>query len=146
MTVDELKRAAMHLDPTERASLARELLASLDALSEPEVERLWLEEAERRRLLVEAGETRLVPMDEVFAQARARRVSRPLASSSILLLSESLMRPSGSPRRDAQACTRAIPVLRDVLDRRRGHRSVRNLTSESPSRVLAEPRLTCCAD
>jgi len=65
----------MHLDPTERASLARELLASLDALSEPEVERLWLEEAERRRLLVEAGETRLVPMDEVFAQARARRVS-----------------------------------------------------------------------
>ena len=75
MTVDELKRAAMHLAPTERANLARELLVSLDALSEPEVERLWLEEAERRRLLVEAGETRLVPMDEVFAQARARRAS-----------------------------------------------------------------------
>jgi len=75
MTVDELKREAMRLDPTERASLARELLVSLDALSEPEVERLWLEEAERRRLLVEAGETKLVPMDEVFAQARARRAS-----------------------------------------------------------------------
>lgn len=75
MTVDELKRAAMDLAPTERASLARELLVSLDALTEPEVERLWLEEAERRRLLVEAGETRLVPMDEVFAQARARRAS-----------------------------------------------------------------------
>jgi len=75
MTVDELKQAVMRLDPTERASLARELLVSLDALSEPEVERLWLEEAERRRLLVDAGETRLVPMDEVFAQARARRVS-----------------------------------------------------------------------
>jgi len=75
MTVDELKQAAMRLDPTERASLARELLVSLDALSEPEVERLWLEEAERRRLLVEAGETRLVPMDEVFAQARARCAS-----------------------------------------------------------------------
>ncbi|MDO8987628.1 MAG: addiction module protein [Coriobacteriia bacterium] len=75
MTVDELKQEAMRLDPTERASLARELLVSLDALSEPEVERLWLEEAERRRLLVEAGETQLVPMDEVFAQARARRAS-----------------------------------------------------------------------
>ena len=75
MTVDELNRAAMDLAPTERASLARELLVSLDALTEPEVERLWLEEAERRRLLVEAGETRLVPMDEVFAQARARRAS-----------------------------------------------------------------------
>ena len=75
MTVDELKQEAMRLDPTERASLARELLVSLDALSEPEVERLWLEEAERRRLLVAAGETQLVPMDEVFAQARANRAS-----------------------------------------------------------------------
>ena len=46
MTVDQLKRAAMHL-----------------------------EEAERRRLLFEACETRLVPMGEVFAQARARRAS-----------------------------------------------------------------------
>ncbi len=75
MTVDELKREAMHLDPTERASLARELLVSLDSLSEPEVELLWLEEAERRRLRVEAGETQLVPMDEVFAQVRARHAS-----------------------------------------------------------------------
>jgi hypothetical protein len=75
MTVDELKREAMRLAPTDRADLARELLVSLDALSEPEVERLWLEEAERRRLLVESGETQLIPMDEVFAQARASRAS-----------------------------------------------------------------------
>ena len=75
MTVDELKQEAMRLDPTERASLARELLVSLDALSESEVERLWLEEAERRRLLVESGEAQLIPMDEVFARARANRAS-----------------------------------------------------------------------
>jgi len=75
MTIDELKREAMRLVPTERASLARELLVSLDDLSESDVERLWLEEAERRRLLVESGETKLIPMDEVFARTRAHRAS-----------------------------------------------------------------------
>ncbi len=73
MTIDELKREAMRLDATERANLARELLVSLDDLSEPEIERLWLEEAERRRLDYEAGKTTLIPADEVFAQLRAKR-------------------------------------------------------------------------
>ena len=73
VTVDELKREAMRLDATERANLARELLVSLDDLSEAEIERLWLEEAERRRLDVEAGKTTLIPGDEVFARLRATR-------------------------------------------------------------------------
>ena len=73
MTIDELKREAMRLDATERANLARELLVSLDDLSEPEIERLWLEEAERRRFDFEAGKTTLIPADEVFAQLRAKR-------------------------------------------------------------------------
>jgi putative addiction module component (TIGR02574 family) len=73
MTIDELKREAMRLDATERANLARELLVSLDDLSEPEIERLWLEEAERRRRDYEAGKTTLIPADEVFAQLRAKR-------------------------------------------------------------------------
>jgi hypothetical protein len=75
MTIDELKREAMRLAPTERANLARELLVSLDDLSESDVERLWVEEAARRRSLVESGETQLIPMDEVFARARADRAS-----------------------------------------------------------------------
>ncbi|MHB1324223.1 MAG: addiction module protein [Coriobacteriia bacterium] len=75
MTIDELKREAMRLAPTERASLARELLVSLDDLSEADVEHLWVEEAARRRQLVESGETQLIPMDEVFARARANRAS-----------------------------------------------------------------------
>jgi len=73
MTIDELKREAMRLDATERASLARELLVSLDDLTEEETERLWLEEAERRRLDFEAGNTTLIPGDEVFAQLRTKR-------------------------------------------------------------------------
>jgi putative addiction module component (TIGR02574 family) len=73
MTIDELKREAMRLYATERARLARELLVSLDDLTEAEVERLWLEEAERRRLDFEAGKTTLIPADEVFAQLRSKR-------------------------------------------------------------------------
>jgi Putative addiction module component len=73
MTIDELKREALGLDPSVRADLARELLESLDDLPEPEVERLWLEEAERRRVQVRAGKVIPIPMDEVFAKARAAR-------------------------------------------------------------------------
>ena len=75
MTIDELKRQAMRLAPAERATLARELLVSLDDLSDSDVERLWLEESERRRNAVLSGECTLVPMDEVFAHARANRAS-----------------------------------------------------------------------
>ena len=73
MTIDELKREALRLDPVIRADLARELLESLDDLPEPEVERLWLEEAERRRAEGQAGKVIPIPMDEVFAKARAAR-------------------------------------------------------------------------
>lgn len=73
MTVDELKREALRLDTSSRASLARDLLSSLDDLSDEEIERLWLEEAERRREEIESGKVATIPMDEVFAKARAAR-------------------------------------------------------------------------
>ena len=73
MTIDELRREALQLDPSIRANLARELLESLDDLPETEVERLWLEEAERRRADVRAGKVSPIRMDEVFAKARATR-------------------------------------------------------------------------
>ena len=72
MTIDELKRVALRLDPSGRADLARELLRSLDDLSENEVERLWVEEALRRDGELDAGLARTIPADEVFAAARAR--------------------------------------------------------------------------
>jgi len=75
VTIDELKREAMRLAPSERADLARELLVSLDDLPQSDVARLWVEEAARRRRLVECGDTELIPMDEVFARARANRAS-----------------------------------------------------------------------
>lgn len=73
MTIDELKREALRLDPSTRAGLARDLLVSLDDLSEAEVERLWLEEAVRRDEEMASGKVRPIPMDEVFAELRSAR-------------------------------------------------------------------------
>ena len=73
MTVDELRREALQLDVSTRASLARDLLGSLDDLSEAEVERLWLEEAVRRDEEMASGKVQPIPMDEVFAELRAAR-------------------------------------------------------------------------
>jgi len=72
MTIDELKAEMLRLNPEERAELASELLVSLDNLSESEVERMWLEEAQRRDAALDDGTARAIPSEEVFSSARAR--------------------------------------------------------------------------
>ena len=73
MTVDELMREALALNAQARASMAHELLNSLETLSEAEVEQLWIEEAQRRSAEIDAGTAVTVPAEEVIARARARR-------------------------------------------------------------------------
>ena len=67
--LDEVITAALQLGIKERAELAGRLLLSLDEPSESEVERLWLEEAERRLKEFRSGKVRGVPADEVFRRA-----------------------------------------------------------------------------
>jgi hypothetical protein len=73
MRVEELKQEALRLSPEARAYLARELLASLDAMSDAEIEKLWLDEAIRRDEELDSGTARAFPADDVLARARARR-------------------------------------------------------------------------
>jgi hypothetical protein len=49
------------------------LLASLDAMSDAEIEKLWIDEAIRRDEELETGAARAYPADEVLVRARARR-------------------------------------------------------------------------
>ncbi len=72
MSIDELTTEALKLSPAARARLARELLASLDALPAADVEQLWLDEAGRRDVELDRGTARLQPADEILARARAR--------------------------------------------------------------------------
>ena len=72
VTIDELMREALTLDPHGRAHLAHPLLDSLDELSEAAIEQFWLAEAARRDAEIDAGAA-TYPADEVLARARARR-------------------------------------------------------------------------
>jgi len=73
MTVEEIKREALRLDPETRAELAHALLSSLDSLSDAEIERLWLEEAARRDAELDDGTASSSPAKDVLARARSRR-------------------------------------------------------------------------
>ena len=73
MTIDELKREALSLDPGTRASLARDLLTSLDELSEHEIEQLWFDGALRRHDEIVSGTVTAIPAEDIFSQARAAR-------------------------------------------------------------------------
>lgn len=73
MSIEELKEEALRLAPAARANLARILLASLDVMSDKEIEALWLEEAIRREENIEKGVAQVFPADEVLARARSHR-------------------------------------------------------------------------
>lgn len=72
MKAQELEAAALELEPDARARLARRLLESLEALSEQEVERLWVEEAKRRDRDADANGTVGRDFDLVMQEADAR--------------------------------------------------------------------------
>ena len=67
---EEIVASAMELPEQERVRLARELIASLDEEIDPDVEGLWLAEAERRLEELRSGKTRGMPAEEAFARAR----------------------------------------------------------------------------
>ncbi len=60
---------AMELSVEERAQLAGHILISLDTPSKSEIERLWMEEAERRLQNFRDGKSRRIPASEVFSRA-----------------------------------------------------------------------------
>jgi putative addiction module component (TIGR02574 family) len=69
MRLDQVFMEAMNLGLEERAELAQRLLVSLDEVPETEIERLWLEEAERRLKEYREGKITGLTTDEVFQRA-----------------------------------------------------------------------------
>ena len=72
LKVNELEKEALRLDPRERALLAEHLISSLDADEDPDVERLWIEEAERRYKEYKQGGVKGKPAETVMKEARAK--------------------------------------------------------------------------
>ena len=63
---------ALSLPAEARMSLVEKLLVSLNLPTQPEIDRLWAEEAERRIAQIEKRETKLVPGNEVFSNIRKK--------------------------------------------------------------------------
>ncbi len=61
----ELLQQALKLDPAERLELVDGVLHSLDH-PDPTIDRIWLDEAERRLAAYRAGKVRGVPAEDIF--------------------------------------------------------------------------------
>lgn len=67
--LEEISAATMQLDLEDRARLAGKLLLSLDEPSSAELERLWLDEAERRLEDFRSGKVQGIPAENVFRRS-----------------------------------------------------------------------------
>ncbi len=65
--IEKVLEQALDLAPAERAVVAEGLLSSLDR-PDPEIDRLWVAEAESRIEAAERGEMETVPAETVFAK------------------------------------------------------------------------------
>ena len=63
---------ALSLPAETRVLLIEKLLISLNLPTQPEIDHLWAEEAERRISQIDKGEVRLVPGEKVFADIRKK--------------------------------------------------------------------------
>lgn len=70
--VAEIEAKIRSLSREDKTELLRTLIAELDGPSDPSVERLWLEEAQRRHREVVEGKVQPVPGERVFANLRSR--------------------------------------------------------------------------
>ncbi len=70
--LEALEAEALKLPAADRSHLLERLIASLD--TDPEIEKAWELEADRRETELEAGSVAVVPGREAIARLRARLV------------------------------------------------------------------------
>ena len=72
MIVAELEEKIRSLSSGDKTELLRALVAELDGPPDADVERAWLEEAQKRQREIADGEVRTVPGEEVFKNLASR--------------------------------------------------------------------------
>ena len=75
MDTANLTSEALSLPVQQRAELAAQLLSRLDALTEAEIEALWLQEAANRAVQIDRGLSKLISAEEVRLQANDLLIS-----------------------------------------------------------------------
>ncbi|MGB5439069.1 MAG: addiction module protein [Gammaproteobacteria bacterium] len=71
-TIEDIENEIRSLSVDDRMHLLRDLIADLDGGMDEDVEKAWLEEAERRYKALKEGEVELIPAEDVFTRARAQ--------------------------------------------------------------------------
>jgi putative addiction module component (TIGR02574 family) len=74
--VAEIEKEIRALKPDDQEQLLRALLEELDGPADPDVERAWLAEAQRRSQELDSGVVEAIPAEEVFGKARAAAAVR----------------------------------------------------------------------
>ena len=67
----DLESKALKLSRSERARLAQRLISSLDQELDPDSEKLWFREAERRLGELKSGKVAGIPAEKVIRKARS---------------------------------------------------------------------------
>jgi putative addiction module component (TIGR02574 family) len=70
--VKKLTEEIRKLSPEDRADLMDELLVLTYREPDPEIEKAWLEEIDRRLDSLERGEAKTIPLEEAIARLRPR--------------------------------------------------------------------------
>jgi putative addiction module component (TIGR02574 family) len=70
--VAQLEARIRLLAPDQQAELIRGLIAEWDSPADPDVERAWLEEAQRRYREIVEGKMQAIPAEQVFEKLRRR--------------------------------------------------------------------------
>jgi putative addiction module component (TIGR02574 family) len=73
--VRKISEEIRQLSAEEQADLLDEILVQVHGAPDPQIEKAWLEEAERRLDALERGEVVAEPLDGVMARLRARGVN-----------------------------------------------------------------------
>ena len=66
--VDKIVDEAIELPVDARIGLVDRILTTLNLPTQPEIDQLWAEEAERRVAEIDCGAVELIPGEEVFAK------------------------------------------------------------------------------
>ncbi len=70
--VEKIEEEIRSLSAAEKVELLRSLIAELDAPADADVERVWLEEAQKRHRELVEGKVKGVPGERVFENLRSR--------------------------------------------------------------------------
>jgi putative addiction module component (TIGR02574 family) len=71
-SIEKIEEEIRSLSSTEKLELLRSLIAELDAPMDADVERAWLEEAQRRHQDRVEGRVKGIPGERVFENLRSR--------------------------------------------------------------------------